>query len=204
MNIFDGVVDAKLAYVPVLEDANHRNISPGERGALAYLQFMIYEAEYFRNGDILIHDGEPALCTPTVDMYLRTNGIQPFTLPSALHQFLSPLDNNFHSTFKLSYYRLISDGNYSEIDAREKLSLAQQCYAGICSPEVVRNLFVTCGLIGDGEKREVVARLMNENLKALGGRNDFHKKNLLLFLKWCLKNDLGDELCPIDIDYTLW
>lgn len=162
---------------------------------------MIHESQFLSPGDILIHDAEPALCTPTVEEYLRNHGIQAFVLPTALHQFLSPCDNNFHSIFKLAYYRLVSEGCYTSINIEEKLVLAKMCYDQISS-DVISSLFVTCGLVGTEDKHGLVSRLMCEGLKLLGHRDSFHKNNLVSFLSWCLENGLND-LCRYEFDFSL-
>lgn len=162
---------------------------------------MITEACYFVPGDLLIHDGEPSLCTEAVQSYLSAHSIYSMKLPSALHAMLSPCDNNFHSLFKLSYYRMISEKNYTFINLREKLLLAKLCYDSISS-EVIAGLFRTCGLVGSGDKRLLVSRLMCEGLKLVGNRDDFHRNNLIAFLKWCLENNLP-HLCPYEFDVSL-
>lgn len=203
MRIFENDPSAKVALVPVIKHPTLKmNVAPGERGCLAYLQYMINEAQYMKTGDILLHDGEAALDTESVQQYLSLHGIYAFTIPSALHQFLSPCDNNFHSLLKLSYYRLISNGNYKEIGIAEKLELARQCYDGIGS-DVIASLFEHCGLVGSLDKRSLVSKLMCEGLTLLGNRKDFHRRNLVAFLRWVKYNNLGPTLCQFDFDYSL-
>lgn len=125
MCIFEGESDAKISYVPVLRNGG-QNLRPGERSSLNYLHYMLHEAEYLNRGDVLIFDGEKALFTESVQNYLNTHGITPFVLPSTLHEFLSPCDNNFHSLLKSSYYRLISSENLTQLDLREKLLLVKE------------------------------------------------------------------------------
>lgn len=201
--IFENDPNAKLAYVPVMKKSRQsKNVSPGERGCLAYLQYMIHEAKYLSRGDILIHDGEKAFATPSVQLYLSSHDISPFILPSVLHQFLSPCDNNFHSLFKLAYYRLISNENYMELNVKEKLELARGCYDNV-SAEVIQSLFENCGLIGNQDKSGVVSRLMCQGITVLGDRGHFHNRNLLAFLTWCENNELGSTLCQRSFDFTL-
>lgn len=201
MNIFDGI-DAKLNYVPPLVNHLGRNVAPGERGALSYFQYMVEVAQYFKDGDLIIHDAEAALDTESVQLYLARFGIVTFVLPTTLHQFLSPLDNNFHSLLKLKYFRLVSDGNYATIDEKEKLELANLCYHDIGS-DVIRSLFEKCGLVGTLDKRERVCQLMCESLRVLGNHSEFHKSNLLCFLKWCQENSLEYELCSRPLDVSM-
>jgi hypothetical protein len=184
-----------LSYVPIMkEDKTKKNVFPGERSALAYLQYMILTNE-FRRGDVLIFDGEPALSTPNVQQYLFEHGIHPFVLPSTLHQLLNPCDNSYHSLFKQRYYRLISNLNGEHMDAKEKLNLAMHCYYDI-SDESVVSMFNRCGLLPTIESKYIiVSRLMSEGITSLDG-NQQHKKCLLAFLKWCKLNDLKEELCP--------
>lgn len=203
LRIFENDPAAKVSLVPLMKHPTlKRNITPGERGCLAYLQYMIDEAGYLKSGDLLLHDGEAALATESVQQYLSLRGVHSFTIPSALHQFLSPCDNNFHSLLKLSYYRLLSNGNYKEIDIKEKLELARQCYDGIES-DVIESLFEHCGLVGSQDKRSLVSKLMCEGLTLLGNRREFHRRNLVAFLRWVKYNNLDSSLCRYDFDYSL-
>jgi len=196
LNIFSGEDDGYVSYIPVLTNSNSKkNISPGERGTLAYLRYMIYEARFIESGDVIIIDAESALCTEIVQQYLSAHQIYPFILPSALHQLLNPCDNSFHSIFKHRYYKIISSINES-VGVKEKLNLARQCFHDI-SKETVAKMFQRCGLIStDQTKRSVVTGLMCEGMTCLHKHNQYHKVCLLSFLQWCKRNNLCDTLCP--------
>lgn len=120
-----------------------KNISPGERATLDYLRYMIYDAKFIEAGDVLIIDAEGALCTDFVQEYLFEHRVYPFVLPSAHHQLLNPCDNSFHSLFKQRYYRIVSNINVGNIDVKEKLNLARQCFHEI-SEETVAVMFRKC------------------------------------------------------------
>jgi hypothetical protein len=92
---------------------------PGERSMLAYCRYMIDIAQFIQDGDMLIFDGEKSFTTDAVQNFLSSRGVMPFVFrPSCLHQFLNPCDNNFHSLFKMSYYRLISHENFRQISVQ--------------------------------------------------------------------------------------
>jgi hypothetical protein len=201
MNLFEGEADAHICYVPELKaPGKSRNISPGERATLAYLRYMIIEKKFLSYGDVLIIDGETALCTEAVQLYLSEYGISPFVLPSALHQLLNPCDNSFHSLFKQRYYRLISNLNNGAMNLKEKFHLAKQCFHEI-SEESVRNMFSRCGLIPSTfNTRTIINSLMSEGIKSLDKNGQHHKLCLLSYLKWCKHNSLF-HLCPVRINF---
>lgn len=81
---------------------------PGETGMLNYLNYMINEVGFIKRGDMLLFDGEASFTTPKVQKFMLDSGVHPLSItPSVLHQLLNPCDNNFHSAFKLSYYRFV-------------------------------------------------------------------------------------------------
>ncbi len=198
--IFEDDKVGYICYVPILKGKNSKNISPGERGTLAFLFHMIYEKKFIQNGDVIIIDGESALCTDNIQQYLSDHSIYPFVLPSSLHQLLNPCDNSFHSLFKQSYYRMVSNMNRGSFQLEEKFNLAEQCFHSI-SKETVIKMFERCGLIGGKDKREVVTALMFEGIGSLENHNHHHKKCLLAFLQWVKNNDLRKELCPVAIKF---
>lgn len=185
MNIFSTTDNGYICYVPPLIDfKSKRNVSPGERATLAYLRFMIYESKFIERGDVLIIDAEGALCTDIIQESLFNHGISPFVLPSALHQLLNPCDNSFHSIFKSSYYRLISNLNNGNIDVREKFLLAMRCFHSV-SLETVARMFQRCGLVSsDKTKHSIVSNLFCEGITSLEKNDQYHKKCLLDFLLW--------------------
>jgi len=195
MKIFDAD-EGYVSYVPVLQDSKMKNIAAGERATLSYLYYMIHIFKFLNAGDILIFDGEPSLATPIVQQYLIVNHIFYFILPSYHHQLLSPNDNNFHSLFKMRYYRLLTDSDTGRTDVKQKLHLALQSYNDV-SDDTVRLMFQRCGLTENGEdKRTTVLRLMSEGITSLDRHNQIHKICLLEFFKWCRANSLANELCP--------
>lgn len=198
MKIFNEDDDAYVCYIPALVDMkSKRNISPGERGTLAYLRYMIYDSKFLERGDIVIIDAESALCTDIVQEYLFEHDISPFVLPCALHQFLNPCDNSFHSIFKQRYHRIISNMNDGNISVKEKFNLARQCFHEI-SEETVTKMFRRCGLLNsDQNKRSIVSNLMCEGFTSLNKNDQYHKKCLLSFLHWCRDNNLINDLCRI-------
>jgi hypothetical protein len=200
MDIFSEDEDGYVCFVPVITaQGKSKNISCGERATLAYLRFMIHEKKFLRNGDVLIIDGESALCTDVVQEYLSQHQIYPFTLPSALHQLMNPCDNSFHSIFKQRYYRLISNSDEGNIGVKQKFLLAKQCFHEI-SEESISNMFLRCGLIpSDRNNHTIVTSLMCEGISNLDNHNQHHKKCLLAFLKWCKYNNLR-HLCSIRIN----
>lgn len=197
MDIFEHDEDAHICYIPVLKAVGKsKNISCGERATLGYLRYMIYVKSFLREGDVLIIDGESALCTDIIQKYLSDHGIYPFILPSAFHQLMNPCDNSFHSLFKQRYYRLISHMNNGNIDLREKFRLAEQCFHEI-SEESVSNMFRRCGLVpSESDYRTLVTSLMCEGIKCLDDHDQHHKKCLLSFLEWVKYNNLL-HLCPV-------
>lgn len=184
-NLFEGQVDAHLSYVPILRDASKKDMAPAERGMYAYLFYMVKIAQYLKEGDILLFDGEASFRTPGVKQLMVESGVLPLVIePSALHQLLSPADNSFHSLFKISYYRLLSNENRSAITEVEKLQLAYKCYHAIDSASIV-SMFRRCGLLRTEEGLEsVVLKLMSEGISAVG-KSSAHRNNLRMFLKWC-------------------
>jgi hypothetical protein len=197
MNIFSDEDDAYVSYIPVIIDSkSKRNISPGERATLSFLRYMLYESKFIEAGDVIIIDAESALSTDVVQDYLFQHRVYPFVLPSSHHQLLNPCDNSFHSIFKNRYFRLISNINYGNIEIKEKLNLARQCFHGI-SQEIVAGMFRKCGLVrSDQSKRAIVSRLMCEGISSLEKRNQHHKICLLAFLQWVKANNLVVDLCP--------
>lgn len=199
------LIDGYLSYVPVIKDNSKKNITPGERSTLTYLYFMIHISKDFKSGDVFVCDGESSLATPNVQRYLLDNNIHQFIIPSILHQLINPCDNSFHSLFKLRYFRLISNMNGEEIQVKEKLQLAQQCYDDI-SEEAIQNMFKRCGLVPNSnfkDKRTLVNNLMSEGISTLTRRDQQHKICLLSFLKWCRYNNLFDELCPVQFKLSM-
>lgn len=190
---FDLDVDnARVALVPLTKNpVTKKNIRPGEAGMKAYLDFMIDEAQFFQEGDILISDGERSFDTPLIQEYLKNRGIYLFVIePSVLHQFMNPCDNHFHSILKLSYYREISHGNYQHVSVDQKFRIAKNCWDKI-DQETIVQMFKKCGLISTGEdKRSIVMKLMHEGLSCLGKHNNFHRQSLLSYLEWCKDNNL--------------
>lgn len=203
ISIFSEDDDACVHFIPVITNSkSNRNISPGERATLAYFRYMLYESKFIKPGDLVIIDAESALCTNVVQEYLFQHQVYPFVLPSAHHQLLNPCDNSFHSLFKQRYYRIISNINSGNIDVKEKLNIARQCFHEI-GKETVAGMFLKCGLVpSDKSKRAVVSHLMCEGISSLDGRNDYHKICLLEFLKWCKANNLISELCPFRFNVT--
>lgn len=198
--IFLGYDDAKVDYVPIMVDPRTRkNIRPGERGMLAYLQYMIYEAKFLRRGDMLLFDGESSFKTPTVQECLLNHGIYMFVIsPSALHQLLNPCDNNFHSLFKLKYYRILSQQNSTFFSPTEKFKMAKQSYDDI-GVVVVARLFERCGLVGTGDKESIVYNLIFEGIATLNKYNGFHRNSLASYMHWCVdsgNSDLCSHLNP--------
>lgn len=203
MNIFNPEDNGYICYVPKIVDPNSKmkkNISPGERATLGYLHFMIYQTKYIEQGDILVIDGEGALCTEIVREFLSRHDVHPFVLPSVVHQLLNPCDNTFHSLFKQSYYREISNMNDGNISLDEKFNIAMQCFHAITN-ETVQGMFARCGLIPSGkDKRALVSNLICEGITSLEKHNQYHKKCLLSFLEWVRANDLRSNLCPHSIE----
>jgi hypothetical protein len=191
MKIFEGLDDAHLSYVPIqLNPSTKKNHRPAERAMLTYLEFMINECGYLQRGDFLLFDGEKSFTTPLVLAFLEQHGVFPLVIqPSLLHQLLSPADNNFHSVFKLAYYRKISQRNSSTLPVTEKLLLAKQCYDAIDS-RAIRSMFTRCGLVKSVlDKRTIVYNLMFESIRALDKHKQLHKNSLTAFLKWCKSNN---------------
>lgn len=184
-NVFEGLDDAYLSYVPKLRDSSKKDMAPAERGMYAYLFYMVKIAGFLKDGDILLFDGEASFRTPGVRKMMTEFGIVPIVIePSSLHQLLSPADNSFHSLFKISYYRLLSNQNRSAISEVEKLKLAYTCYHAIESDSII-SMFRRCGLLPTEEDLEsVVLKLMSEGICAIG-KSRFHRKSLQMYLKWC-------------------
>lgn len=195
MNIFEDDPSAHISYVPILKNSKtDKNIRPGERGMLTYLKYMIEEVNFLKAGDYLLFDGEKALYTPTVQEYLSRKKIFPFVIePSRLHQFMNPCDNNFHSLFKMSYYRAISRQNVRFVSVAEKFRLARDCFDDI-GENIVAQMFVKCGLFGDADKESTLIHLMFEGMGCLWKYDHFHRDNLIIYLEWCKKNNLH-HLC---------
>lgn len=151
-----------------------------------YLDFMIYEAHFFQTGDIIISDGEKSFNTPLIQEYLKAHSIYLFVIePSFLHQFMNPCDNHFHSVLKLSYYRELSSQNLQRVSVDQKFLLVKKCWDNISQASVF-GMFQKCGLVNTGEdKRTIIMNLMYEGISCLGKHNDFHRKSLLSYLKWC-------------------
>lgn len=160
---------------------------------LAYLKYMVKVSGFLRRGDLLLFDGERAFSTPLVKAYMLKKGITPMIFqPALLHQFLNPCDNDFHSVFKMKYYRLVSRGNYSKLSDYDKFWLAKSAYESI-SPASIRAMFERCGLVENGrDKSDVVYDLMFEGIRALGRNDSFHRNNLAEYLDWCKRNNLAD------------
>lgn len=169
-----------------LDQSSH---SIGERGMMAYLKYMVKQARWLQRGDLLLFDGEKSFATPLVKAYLAKKGITTFVIePSILHQFMNPADNDFHSVFKLKYYRLLSRGNYAKLSDYEKFYLAKTAYQAITSSSIV-SMFEKCGLLAtEKDKSDVVFNFMFEGIRALGKNGDFHKRNLAEYLDWCDRN----------------
>lgn len=197
MSIFDDTNNGHISFIPAIIDSkSKKNISPGERATLAYFHFMINVSKFIEAGDVIIIDGESALCTDIVQEYLFEHRVYPFVLPSVHHQLLNPCDNSFHSIFKRRYYRAISNMNEGVMDVKKKLNLARQCFHAI-SEETVAGMFRRCGLVHSGKsKRSVVSRLMCEGITSLDKHSQHHKVCLLAFLQWCKVNNLREDLCP--------
>lgn len=199
--IFDDGQDGYICHVPILKANNSKqNISPGERATFSYLFYMINQKKMIKPGDLIIIDGESSLCTENVQKYLSDQSIYLFVLPSALHQFLNPCDNSFHSIFKQRYYRTISNMNTGSISVKEKFQIAEKCFHSI-SKETIIKMFDRCGLSGGKEKRDVVTGLMFEGIESLENHDQYHKKCLLNFLQWVKTNDLRKDLCPVAIKF---
>lgn len=194
MNIFQGDPSAHVSYTPIIRNVKtKKNIRSGERGMLAYLEYMIEEAQFIKKGDFLLFDGEKAFYTPLIQSYLLEKGVSPFVIePSKLHQFMNPCDNNFHSLFKSSYYRITSSQN-SPVSIPKKYAIARDCYHAI-SEHVVAQMFVKCGLIGDADKQTTILRLVFEGMGCLWKYDQFHRKNLIAYMDWCEENNLK-HLC---------
>jgi len=197
LNLFNSEDNGYVCYIPTIIDLkSKKNISPGERGTLAYLRYMIYEAKFVEAGDVLIIDAESSLCTDFVQEYLFEHRVYPFVLPCAHHQLLNPCDNSFHSIFKQRYYRVISNMNDGNLGVKEKLNLARQCFHEI-SEETVAGMFRRCGLVRTGQsKRNIVSGLICEGMTSLDKHNQHHKICLLAFFQWCKISNLFDDLCP--------
>jgi hypothetical protein len=90
--------------------------------------------------------------------------------------------------------RLISHSNYSVISVSEKFKLAKQCYESVGG---VQEMFRRCGLIDSSKsKREVLVNLMHESITCLDNNNQFHRNNIVCFLKWVKENDMNlQTLC---------
>lgn len=205
LNIFSAEDDAYVINVPKLVDPNSKmkkNIAPGERATMAYLHVMINQAKFIQSGDILIIDGEGALATPTIREYCEQRDIYLFVLPSIVHQLLNPCDNTFHSLFKRSYYRTISNLNDGAISLEKKFNMAMECYFNI-GDEIVEGMFERCGLINSGKnKRALVTGLVCEGITSLEKHDQYHKKCLLSFLKWARANDFASFLCPYSFKFS--
>jgi hypothetical protein len=192
MDVFNGVENAHLSYVPIERcPRTKKNIRPAERGMVKYLEYMIHDAKFLKEGDFILFDGEKSFTTPLIRRILEENGITYRVFkPSILHQFLNPADNNFHSLFKLKYYRLISRGTYATLSLSEKFKKAKQSYDAI-SDESIVSMFVRCGLVNSElDKRSIVHNLVFEGIRALDKHNGFHKLCLKSYLRWCKENDL--------------
>lgn len=162
----------------------------GERGMLAYLEYMINSACFLCPGDYLLFDGERAFSTPSVKEYLKKYDITPLVLkPPVLHQFLNPCDNDFHSVFKMAYYRSLSRGTYATLTIPEKFEMAKSAFDSVSESAII-SMFRRCGLLpSDLDKETIIYNLMFEGLRALGKNNEFHKDNLAAYINWCYEND---------------
>lgn len=207
-NAFDYEKDyAYVNYVQIERNPKtKKKVRPGEKGMLHYLNFMINEAQFFNQGDIILSDGEKCFDTPLVQQYLLQYNITHFVIePSVLHQLISPCDNNLHSILKLGYYRRLSKGNHQNFSVVQKLRLAKECWDEI-SNETVANLFHKCGLSSSApDKRSVVMNLILEGMSALGKNNQLHRKNLLSYLQWCDDNSLNhlaSSMTPEILEYS--
>lgn len=195
MNIFLYDNDAHVDYVPIMKNPKtKKNILPSERGMMSYLHYNINISQFLEPLDFLLFDGELAFQTDSVKNYMSRKEIFPFTIkPSVLHQFINPCDNNFHSLFKLSYYRLLSHKNYEYISDYEKLHLAKQAFDAIDESAVI-SMFKRCGLIQSQNKREIIHTLMFEGLGTLGKYDELHRVNLYSYILWCKEKNLH-HLC---------
>lgn len=205
MQIFEDVLEAYISYLPPDEVPNSKSkkkvyTRPAERGMILYLHYMIIVAKFIKPGDLLLSDGEASFNTPIIQKILVDNNIKLLLIrPSVLHQLLNPCDNDFHSIFKLSYYRRISRMSKPQVSVSEKLKIAKDCYDNISETSVAR-LFIKCGLIGNQDKFEVLTKLMCEGIRCLGKYNGLHKDNLISFLTWCKENELEElrsSLTPV-------
>lgn len=184
------------AYVSFLpRQINHRTKKderPGERGALQYFDYMINSVQFFKSGDIILTDGERSFHTEKVQTFLASHGIIVFPIePSLLHQFINPCDNNFHSVFKLSYYRQISKENHKSISISDKFQLAKRCFEKV-SDESVYNMFLKCGILkADRDTKEILSNLLFEGFGYSGKHKPLHTLQLQAYLQWCEDNDLS-------------
>ena len=89
-------------------------------------------------------------------------GIKFLIFPSTLHQLLNLADNNFHGIFKQKYYQYIFNECNDNISHLRRIELAYNFYCEI-SNEVVKNLFVHCGLINNNFSEKIIEKLVTEN-----------------------------------------
>lgn len=201
MKIFRNDENARICFIPAEGPVNEKRkgkkvyVRPAEKGMLLYLNYMINVARFFKRRTLLICDGERCFRTPLVNSFLEENGIFMMVItPSVLHQLINPCDNDFHSVFKSKFYRVISNRNEPTISVKEKLLLAKDCYENISSLSI-KNMFVKCGLTDlDENKTDVLAKLVSEGIKCLGKNEEYHRKNLICYLKWCVENH-HEDLC---------
>jgi hypothetical protein len=189
-NVFSGCTDAYLCHVPVYKSNSGKDMTPAERGMLAYIYYNVNVSGYLKRGDFLLFDGEASFRTPVVKEMLRSYGITGYVIkPSSLHQLLSPCDNHFHALFKLAYYRSLSRRNSSTISGEAKLQLALQCYRAIDSTAII-SMFTKCGILPTpGQDRTTTLwKLMSEGICTLE-RVPSHRRNLFSFLKHCDKTN---------------
>lgn len=194
MQIFGPDDDAHISFLErQINPVTKKDVRPGERGCLLYFDYMINTVQFFKKGDYVLFDGEKSFQTSLVRNLLAENGINTLLIePTVLHQLINPCDNHFHSLFKLSYYRKISNGNFSNISIKEKLNLAKQSYEEI-NEEDVQNMFKRCGLAeNELDSADVLSNLMFEGMGYTRGENKkVHSNQLQSFLQWCEDNDLN-------------
>ncbi len=209
LNIFEDQ-DPHEAYISIipsdsLENKTKKQYSrPAEKGMVLYLYYMIRIVKFFTPGTLIVSDGEKCFQTPLVQQILANHKIYFIVIkPSVLHQLMNPCDNNFHSCFKLGYYRKISNYEEGSISLKEKFHLAKKSYEEISETSVAR-MFIHCGLTGSNvHPREKILNLMFEGIRALNKKNSYHQKCLISYLKWCKLNNLVhlcSSLNPLILD----
>jgi len=186
-NLFASETDAYICLVPPLK-SNGKDMTPAERGMLAYLFYNVNVSGFLNRGDVLMFDGEASFQTPVVKEMLKRCGIRGLVIkPPELHQLLSPCDNHFHALFKLAYYRLLANQSVSKLSNDTKLQLALECYRAIDNFSII-SMFKKCGLLPTPgqEKRTTLMKLISEGICAVK-KSPSHRRNLVCYLKWCEK-----------------